>query len=163
MRLSRSEPLDLTVGDVVVYASHGIGSVEARGAERDGVPETVVVLFTSGMRVTLPVERARDALRAPLGEVELEDVRRTLGAKPEAGDEKWTARFRAMREKIAAGGVTDLAEVVRDGAQRLSAGPAERQIYLQARKLLVAEIALARGIDPEEADSWVVEQVGGPG
>jgi RNA polymerase-interacting CarD/CdnL/TRCF family regulator len=167
------EPLNLAVGDLVVYASHGIGCIEARVAGRDGSPETIVVLFTSGLRVTFPVDRARDALRAPLGELELEDVRRTLCAKTPADDAQWTARFRAIREKVAEGAVTGLAEVVRDGVhreQRLAAapgngraGPSERHLYLQARKLLVAEIALARGIDADEADVWIVEQIGGRG
>jgi len=167
------DPLNLSPGDVVVYASHGIGCVEDRVAGGDDMPDTIVVLFTSGLRVTLPVGRAHDALRRPLGEHELEDVRRTLCGKTTANEDKWTVRFRAMREKVATGSVTDLAEVVRDGVhreQRLAAGPAnsrtgpsERQIYLQARKLLVAEIALARGIDADEADEWVVEQVGGRG
>ena len=166
-------PLDLAVGDNVVYASHGIGCVEARTAERDDIPETIVVLFTSGLRVSFPVDLARDALRAPLGERELEEVRRTLCAETTVDEAQWTQRFRAMREKVAKGSVTALAEVVRDGAhreQRLAAGPAnsrtgpsERHLYLQARKLLVAEIALARGIDAEEADVWIVEQVGARG
>jgi RNA polymerase-interacting CarD/CdnL/TRCF family regulator len=167
------ESLNLTVGDNVVYASHGIGCIEARTAERGDIPETIVVLFTSGLRVTFPVERARDALRAPLGERELEHVRRTLCAETTVDEAQWTQRFRAMREKVAEGAVTGLAEVVRDGVhreERLQAapgngrtGPSERYLYLQARKLLVAEIALARGIDADEADVWVVEQVGGRG
>jgi RNA polymerase-interacting CarD/CdnL/TRCF family regulator len=34
----------------------------------------------------------------------------------------------------------------------------ERGLYLQARKLLAAEIAFASGTDPAEADAWIVEQ-----
>lgn len=165
------EPLDLTVGSTVVYASHGIGCVEARVAGRDDTPEAVVVLFTSGLRVTLPVDRARDAFRAPLGELGLEGVRRTLRAEATADESPWTARFRALREKVAEGAVTGLAEVVRDGVhreQRVAAGPgngrtgpSERHLYLQARKLLGAEIAHVWGIDEDEADLWIVAQVGG--
>jgi RNA polymerase-interacting CarD/CdnL/TRCF family regulator len=72
-----------------------------------------------------------------------------------------------MREKVTVGNAIGLAEVVRDGLQRerqLSggravAGASERGLYLQARKLLAAEIAFARGIDAAEADVWIVEQI----
>lgn len=74
-----------------------------------------------------------------------------------------------MREKVTSGRATGLAEVVRDGLRRerlLAAGaggrpaaPSEQHLYLQARKLLTAEIAHVRGIDTLDADAWVVEQV----
>jgi len=162
--------LDLAVGDVVVYASHGIGCVEARQAGAADLPEAVVLVFESGLRVTLPVARARGALRSLSGEIELEEVRRTLRADPAPSAEGWSRRFRSMREKVAAGHVTGLAEIVRDGLRRerqlavgaggrAAAAPSERGLYLQARKLLAAEIASARGIDAVEADVWIVEQV----
>jgi RNA polymerase-interacting CarD/CdnL/TRCF family regulator len=177
--LQLTPPLDdcapvpnLVVGDVVVYASHGIGCVEARRTGRGHLPEVVVLAFESGLRVTLPVARARGVLRSLSGERELEDVRRTLRADPPPSIEPWSRRFRSMREKVTRGEVTDLAEVVRDGLQRerqlvagaggrATAAPSERGLYLQARELLAAEIALARGIDEVEADVWIVEQIDG--
>jgi RNA polymerase-interacting CarD/CdnL/TRCF family regulator len=164
--------LNLAVGDVVVYASHGIGCVEARLGGGGDSRQLVVLTFESGLRVTLPVARARDALRPLSGEVELEDVRRTLRANPAPRVGSWASRFRLMRDKVAAGEVTGLAEIVRDGMERerqlvVAAGgrantaPSERGLYLQARKLLAAEIAVARGIDAADADIWIVEQIDG--
>jgi RNA polymerase-interacting CarD/CdnL/TRCF family regulator len=161
---------NLVVGDVVVYASHGIGCVEARRTGGGHLPEVVVLAFESGLRVTLPVARARGVLRSLSGERELEDVRRTLRADPAPSIEPWSRRFRSTREKVTGGEVTNLAEVVRDGLQRerqlvaggrATAAPSERGLYLQARKLLAAEIALSRGIDEVEADVWIVEQIDG--
>jgi RNA polymerase-interacting CarD/CdnL/TRCF family regulator len=162
--------LSLAVGDVVVYRSHGIGCVEARCAGGGDAPDTVVIVFEGGLRVTLPVPQARDALRSPSGELELEDVRRTLRADATESAEPWSRRFRAIREKVAAGSPTGLAEVVRDGLQRErrlavrsggpTGAPTERHLYRQARKLLAAEVALARGIDEAEADVWIAAQVG---
>jgi CarD family transcriptional regulator len=162
--------LNLAVGDVVVYASHGIGYVEARAPREGEAPEAVVVVFESGLRVTLPIARAHGALRAPSSEVELDDVRRTLGADSVPGTEPWSRRFRTNRDKVNAGEVTGLAEVVRDGVQRErrlagraggrgAAATTERALYVQARKLLAAEIAFARGIDSLQADVWIVEQI----
>jgi RNA polymerase-interacting CarD/CdnL/TRCF family regulator len=162
--------LNLAVGDVVVYASHGIGYVEARRPRERQAPEAVVLVFEGGLRVTLPVARAQGALRSLSSETELENVRRTLGADPVPDTEPWSRRFRTIREKVNAGEVTGLAEVVRDGMQRerrraAAAGgrgasaPAERALYMQARKLLAAEIAVARGIDALQADVWILEQI----
>jgi RNA polymerase-interacting CarD/CdnL/TRCF family regulator len=120
--------------------------------------------------VTLPLARTGEALRALSSPEELEQVRRTLCADVPPSTEPWSSRQRATREKLAAGTVTGLAEVVRDGLQRERiyaarkggrlAGPSERELYLQARKLLAAEIALSRGIDVAAADDWIAEQVG---
>jgi CarD family transcriptional regulator, regulator of rRNA transcription len=162
--------LDLAVGDIVVYASHGIGCVEAR-LGGDDLSALVVLGFESGLRVTLPVDRARGVLRPPSEARALEDVRRTLGSDAAPRIEPWSKRFRAMREKVAAGEATGLAEVIRDGVarerqliaaadNRASAATGERSLYLQARKLLAAEIAFVRGIDETQADDWIVEQTG---
>ena len=35
----------------------------------------------------------------------------------------------------------------------------ESELYRQARKLLAAEVAACRGIEPEAADAWILEQV----
>jgi len=162
--------LDLAVGDVVVYASHGLGFVEARRAGGGDLPETVVLVLDSGLRVTLPVARAQGALRSPSGEAELEEVRRTLRTDAAPRVEPWSKRFQATREKVNVGEAAGLAEVVRDGADRdrelargggarAATAPAERGLYLQARKLLTAEIAFARGIDTADADMWIAEQI----
>jgi RNA polymerase-interacting CarD/CdnL/TRCF family regulator len=163
------KPLRLAVGDVVVYASHGVGSVEERRGPARGLPATVVLACASGMRVTLPLDQARLLLRPLSSERELEDVRRILSMSGSPSSEPWTKRFRELREKVAAGDVTSLAEVVREGLERergpaggkpggRTLGPMERQLYLQARKLLAAEIAVARGIDATEAEAWIDRQ-----
>jgi RNA polymerase-interacting CarD/CdnL/TRCF family regulator len=164
--------LDLAVGDIVVYASHGIGCVEARLGGDEDLRALVVLTFASGLRVTLPVARARGVLRLPSSKPELEGVRRTLRSSTGPRIEPWAKRFRSMRDKLAAGEVTGLAEVVRDGlgrereladcaGDRATAATSERGLYLQARKLLAAEIAFARGTDAAEADAWIVEQSDG--
>jgi RNA polymerase-interacting CarD/CdnL/TRCF family regulator len=161
--------MGLAVGDAVVYASHGIGQVEARHRSGSDLPDTVVIVFEGGLRVTLPLDRALDTLRPVASEADLAKVRRTLGADPGESDEPWSKRFRATREKVSLGEVTGLAEVVRDGVlrDRQSAGgsrsvsaSSERGLYLHARALLAAEIALARGIDAADADAWIVKQTG---
>jgi len=153
----------LAVGDLVVYASHGIGRVKSR---RDHAADggTLVLVFESGLQVTLPLDRARSTLRALSGEEELEAVQRTLGSDSPASSEHWSRRHRNSQAKFVGGTVGGLAEIVRDGAQRereRSKGgtvPIANQLYRAARKLLIAEVAVARGIELDAAEAWIVQQ-----
>jgi RNA polymerase-interacting CarD/CdnL/TRCF family regulator len=63
----------LAVGDAVVYAVHGVGWVAAREQRTIlGVEQEVVVLeLATGLRVTLPIQRARDRLRPLVCEADL--------------------------------------------------------------------------------------------
>lgn len=156
----------LAVGDLVVYASHGIGRIKSRHPH-EGQEETLVLVFESGLKVTLPLDRAQNALRSLSGEPELEDVQRTLRADMPPALEPWSRRYRASQAKLAGGRASGLAEIVRDGAhrerRRVKGGPSpvENQLYRQARKLLAAEVAAARGIGSEAADAWIGQQIGG--
>jgi RNA polymerase-interacting CarD/CdnL/TRCF family regulator len=151
--------LRLAVGDRVVYASHGIGRVESRP------PEALTLVFDQGLTVTLPLARARAALRPLSGEPELADVERTLRVETTPEAEPWSRRHRRMEAKLADGTVSGLAEIVRDGIyrerRRVKGGPApvENQLYRKARSLLVAEIAAARSIEPDAADAWISQQI----
>src|SRR4051812_27880555 len=110
--------LSLSVGDLVVYASHGIGRVESTQSSRGDLPETVVLAFESGLRVTLPVARASEALRAVAGSEDLESVRSTLAADAPPTAEAWARRHRTMRQAGAPGRPTRPAGGVRDGPPR---------------------------------------------
>jgi RNA polymerase-interacting CarD/CdnL/TRCF family regulator len=160
------DTLRLAVGDLVVYASHGIGRIESREHHR-GSSEMLVLVFESGLKVTLPLDRARNALRSLSGELELEEVQRTLGSDSPPAPEHWSRRHRNSQAKLVSGTVGGLAEIVRDGAHRErdrvkgGTAPIRNQLYRAARKLLVAEVAAARGIEPDAADAWIVEQIDG--
>lgn len=158
--------LPLAVGDLVVYASHGIGRVESREHHR-GNGEILVLVFEDGLKVTLPLDRAQRALRSLSGEPELEDVQRTLGSDSPPAPEHWSRRHRDSRAKLVGGTVSGLAEIVRDGAHRERArvkggtAPIRNQLYRTARKLLAAEVAAARGIELDAADAWIGLQIEG--
>lgn len=164
----RATQLGLAVGDAVVYGFHGVGLV---AAAEGGAAQSIVVEFPSGLRVTMPLELAHESLRALSNEKDLAHVGKTLSADESENEPQWARRFRAAREKLTAGEVTGLAEVVRDGARRedrlaLRSGstpsPAERDLYRRARQLLADEISAARGIDRLDADNWITEQIAIP-
>ncbi len=165
---ARRTELKLAVGDVVVYASHGVGRIVARQGGGRGEEETIVHEFGTELTVTLPLDRAQESLRPLSGKPELESVQKTLSDDWSPAVEPWSKRYRSIQDKVRAGDVTALAEVVRDGAQRerqlalrggQSASPSERHLYLKARRLLAEEIGLARGIVTDDADDWIAEQI----
>ena len=160
------EELRFAVGDLVVYASHGIGRVANRNQK------TVVLEFAErGLSVTLPIERAAECVRAVSTEDEIEDIGRTLGEADVASGENWQRRLKTTRGKVTIGDAAGLAEVIRDASRRDERATArkepgklsltERQLYLKARQLLADEIGAARGVDPAEADEWIGDQIAG--
>jgi CarD family transcriptional regulator len=167
---SRSPEGDLAshaVGDVVVYAAHGVGRIVSReqklvaGTERD----CVVVDLAQGLRVTLSYEEAAERLRSVADARELGRVQKTLAGQPAVRDGTWTRRIKDSKAKLASGRACELAELVRDGARPEASGhsprlsPGERSLYLQARQLLVREICSARGLEQAEADEWIEAQI----
>jgi RNA polymerase-interacting CarD/CdnL/TRCF family regulator len=161
--MNQPAPMRLDVGDVVVYGCHGVGRVAA--SDGGAAEQTILVLeFEAGLRVSLPVARARESLRPLSNQRELAQVERTLRADATPDQEQWSQRFRATREKLTEGHATGLAEIVRDSIHRQRrrgavASPAEQELYLKARRLLASEIGASRGIDQLDADDWITEQI----
>jgi RNA polymerase-interacting CarD/CdnL/TRCF family regulator len=165
--VDREPRLDLSVGALVVYGSHGIGRVSARSPEKlHSGAATVIIEFDSGLSVILPLERAEVCLRPIAGPSELDSVRAVLSSTDIPAQPPGQARTRATRSKIGVGDPVGLAEVVRDSVerQRRSApgstrSSAEQELYRQARRLLVAELVRAADIDEAGADSWIDDQL----
>jgi CarD family transcriptional regulator len=164
----------LAVGDVVVYAAHGVGRVAAREKRMvlGAAQEILVLELAGGLSVTLPVERARELLRPLLSKTDLCRVQETLREDHTLGEDGWLKRRKNTQAKLKGGDPLGLAEVVRDCArreQRLIAkhagsqlSPSERDLYKRARRLLSDEIGLARDLEPAEADAWIEEQLAAP-
>jgi RNA polymerase-interacting CarD/CdnL/TRCF family regulator len=165
---ANGELLDLSVGALVVYGSYGIGRVSSPKANgrRSAMAATVVVEFSSGLSVVLPLERARACLRPLAGVIELDDVRAALRVRDVPIEQSWRARSLSMRSKISAGETVGLAEVVRDSvertrrlAPRATLSPAELDLYKKARHLLAAELGAVVDLDESEAETWIDHQL----
>ena len=156
---------------MVVYASHGAGHVAARERRvvRGKRQEVIVLALVGGLSVELPMERARELLRPLASEADMSRVQKTLGADHAVSGDPWLKRRRDSQAKLTGGDPIELAELIRDSARRewtLSAkgtksrlSPGERELFVKARQLLSNEIALARGVEPAEADAWIDEQL----
>jgi RNA polymerase-interacting CarD/CdnL/TRCF family regulator len=158
--------MKLGVGDVVVYASHGVGRVTARG----GAPpdERVVIELPEGLVVTLPLSGALECLRPVANGEDVAAVSSVLQGADAPVDDVWHRRLKETQEKVRFGTAVGLAQVVREGATRQNAsgrgetkGPSvrERQLYLKARQLLANELAVSLGLAPPAADDWIEQQL----
>src|SRR6266540_1633035 len=151
---------------MVVYASHGAGHVAAR--ERRVVlgkrQEVIVLALAGGLSVELPMGRAHELLRPLASEADMSRVQKALGADHSVSGDPWLKRRRDSQAKLTGGDPIELAEIIRDGAHRESPlSPGERELFVKARQLLSTEIALARGVEPAEANAWIDEQLTRPG
>ena len=110
----------LAVGDVVVYAAHGVGRVAAREKRvvLGAAQEVLVLELAGGLSVTLPVERARELLRPLLSKADLRRVQETLREDHTLSEDVWPKRRKDTQAKLKGGDPFGLAEVVRDGARR---------------------------------------------
>jgi CarD family transcriptional regulator, regulator of rRNA transcription len=161
----------LAVGDVVVYTAYGVGRIVARekrvvtGADQ----EIVVLELAAGLTVTLPLDRAARQLRPPFDEADMRRVQQTLREAGAVSGDVWLKRRKDTQAKLKGGDPVELAEVVRDGAQRVrdlaarpskpQLSPAERDLYVRARRLLSEELRVVRGLEQAEADTWIEEQL----
>lgn len=166
--------MELAVGDEVVYGTHGIGRVVKRmkSIAASGQKQDVVVLeLDDGLTVTLPLDRALDQLRPVANEADIRRVTAALRQERVLSTDPWLSRRREAMAKLSGGNPVELADIVGEGAQRERAlradgkrtqlSPGEREIFLKARQLLADEIARARGLTSEEADSWIEAKLEG--
>ncbi len=152
------------VGDNVVYPHHGAGVVLKKetkdlfGESRDYL--TIQILHNC-MVAMVPCEYAHTAgLRRVIDAEQVKKVIGVLTDEVSEMSESWTRRFKANREKIKDGGIYELAEVIRNLANRewergLSAG--EKQMYIRVKKILASEFMYALDKDGDGAESYLDE------
>jgi CarD family transcriptional regulator len=153
-RAGRCERCDFDVGDTLVLAHHGVGTVVERrvrdlgGGRREYL---TVELQRRSMTVRIPtaaLDRAR--LRPVASQAELRRCLNTLEAAPQAPPGNWANRRKEARSKIGSGDPHQLAELVRDLAHLGSAKPLaanDHGLYTTARELLESELAVALELD----------------
>jgi CarD family transcriptional regulator, regulator of rRNA transcription len=89
-----------------------------------------------------------------------------LGGDGTKMPKNWNRRFKHNRDKMKTGDIFELAEVVRNLAQRdqekgLSTG--EKQMFSKAKRILASELMYAKGMEEEEAREYleeVLEEIG---
>ena len=158
------------VGDKVVYPHHGAGTIvkkesrEVLGEKREYL--TIKILHND-MTVNVPSENAEKVgLRKVIGEDMVKVVVKALTGGGTQMPKNWNRRFKHNRDKMKTGDIFEMAEVVRNLAQRdqekgLSTG--EKQMFSKAKRILASELMYAKNMDEDEAREFleeVLEEIG---
>lgn len=147
------------VGDKVVYPMHGAGIIEAV-EERMVLGKTkryyILRIPVGNMQVMVPTDVAGAVLRQVIDQEGVDKVYDILRDAKSKMSTNWNRRYRANLEKIKTGDIYEVAEVVRNLAQRerekgLSTG--ERKMLDNARQILLSELVLAQGMEHSVASS----------
>lgn len=146
------------LGSKIVYPSHGLGVIEQiEDKTIAGSCEACYVIrfHASGMTITAPVRGADSVgMRRIIRKQDVPKVMKILRDETEAGVESnWNKRQKTYLEKIKSGSIYEVAAVYRDlrslrNGKGLSFG--EQQVFDNAHKLIVSEIAEAKGLTEEK-------------
>ena len=147
-------------GDAVIYPQHGAGRVVDVVTKTMGDEERdylVIDLELQELRVWVPVDEAIDVgVRQPTDAEELDDLFELLADHEVRIPSNFSRRMKNNQRRMHDGDVWQLADVVRNLAlrrDRKHLSPSEKTLYLHARSLLVAELALSMGVDHEAAEA----------
>lgn len=149
---------EITVGDYVVYPTHGVGQVKEITEEKIAnlKIEFLVILFAKNrMTLKIPVDKIEvSGLRKLSSEYEIKKAIDIMKTSPQQKRIVWAKRAQEYEEKINSGDPMVVAEVVRDlykRADRIEQSFSERQIYEQALGRLADEYAAIFGLPSDEA------------
>ncbi len=146
----QAPPLKLAVGDRVVYPNQGVcrvTSVEAKEVAGQRLTFVTLRREEDGAVVMVPEAKVQAiGVRKVAGQQEVEQVVAFLRSDSDRATLDWKQRARTNVERMSQGGVLGLAEVVKGLAVLSELRPLptkERELYDNARHLLVAELAAA--------------------
>jgi CarD family transcriptional regulator len=155
MRQANPEKIrEFSVGDKVVYPSHGIGEVAELNTEGES-PAYIIRILDTSCQVRVAVERATEiGLRGLLTMEEIDDVFDILRESTVmSSNSTWNRRVRLFKSKLASGSAYEIAEVVRD----LSKARSKKKLSWKELilldlgiNLLSREIAFASGQDVDK-------------
>ena len=150
--------VDFRAGDMVVYPTHGVGTVQGlEDVNVAGIALQVITVTFEENRMTLrvPTNKAASAgLRKLAGPALVKQALDTLKGRARIKRTMWSRRAQEYEAKINSGDPVAIAEVVRDlfrNAGQPDQSFSERQIYEQALDRLAMEFAALEKTDKPTA------------
>lgn len=154
--------MDYAIGDKVVYPHRGAGTVT--GMENLELVEGfdryyVIDIPAEGLTVRVPVDKVDDLdVRPVVSATRLERVLDLLSKKASRLPDDYKLRQTGVREKMARGRATPIAEVVRDLTRREEESyltRVDRRLLDEARDFLAAEVALITDSEIPDAEEVI--------
>lgn len=155
------------VGDRVVYPSQGLTQV--MGIEQKTVSGKDICFYLlrtrSGAVIQVPVAKAEGVgIRAPVSKEDAEAAIDVLRHEsPTTSRETWNRRYRGFMEKVKAGNLFDVAEVLRDLARlkrTKTLSFSENRMLGTVRLLFVEEVAFVQSLSFMEVERLIDEATG---
>jgi len=155
--------MKFTTGDAIIHPRRGAGIVE-RIVERtrQGNAESyyrIRLLGQSGTMLMIPTNVEKKlGLRGAISLSDVARLWRVLLATPKGLPDRYKELRQFLEEKIGTGDIFQVAEAVRDMAwqhRKTHLSATINQLYEEGIRLLVGEIAAARGIEFMDADRQV--------
>jgi CarD family transcriptional regulator len=156
-------------GDAIVHPTRGVGVVvNIQEREWQGSSSRYYQIELLGrepsLKLMIPIEEADElGLRLAIQQSEVEQVWRVLRSEPEALPSNHKTRHKLLRDKLHAGDIFQVAEVLRDLTWRQKEEDhlttRGKRIYKEALMFLAGEVAAAQGIDVAEAKTQIREEL----
>jgi len=153
-----AKKLPFSVGDYVVYPTHGVGRVvDVATEEISGYDLRLFVINFAVEKMTLrvPVDKAEESgLRKISTREKMETAMTKLRGRARAKRTMWSRRAQEYEAKINSGDPVAIAEVVRDlhrNPNQPDQSYSERQMYEAALNRFSNELALVEKIEPGAA------------
>lgn len=153
-----AKKLPFSVGDYVVYPTHGVGRVVDVATEEISGYELrlfVINFAVEKMMLRVPVDKAENSgLRKISTREKMETAMTKLRGRARAKRTMWSRRAQEYEAKINSGDPVAIAEVVRDlhrNPDQPDQSYSERQMYEAALNRFSNELALVEKIEPGAA------------
>jgi CarD family transcriptional regulator len=156
-------------GDAIVHPTRGVGVVvNIQEREWQGSSSRYYQIELLGrepsLKLMIPIEEADElGLRLAIQRSEVEQVWRVLRSEPEDLPSNHKTRHKLLREKLHAGDVFQVAEVLRDLTWRQREEDhlttRGKRIYKEALMFLAGEVAAAKEVEVAEAEAQIREKL----
>lgn len=155
---------NFSVGEYVVYPTHGVGKIMGHEVEKIGEHELkvfVIAFEKDKMTLRVPVGRAEAAgLRSISSNDQIGKALATLKGRAKIARGMWSRRAQEYEAKINSGNLVAIAEVVRDlhkNVDQSERSYSERMIYETAMHRLCGEVAASERVDIKDAQDRLLK------
>lgn len=159
-----------SMGDAIVHPTRGVGVVvNIQEREWQGSSSQYYQIELLGrepsLKLMVPIEEADElGLRLAIQQSEVDRVWRVLSSEPEDLPSNHKTRHKFLRDKLHAGDIFQVAEVLRDLTWRQKEEDhlttRGKRIYKEALMFVAGEVAAAQGIGVAEAETQIRDKLG---
>jgi len=149
------------IGDRVIYPMQGAGVIQGiEEKEISGTPDMyfIIDILSNKMQVMVPLSKMLNTgIRLISDEHLLEDILLNFKTKKlfTSQDLSYRERYNINMAKVKTGGIKEGSEVVHDLmllGENKPLNSSEKQLLLTAKKILISEISIIKGISESNAD-----------